>query len=62
MSGLITTYLIISLQVDSGALEPPIIPDLRHPGDSDQYPEYGEDMWWDVHELAPADRDRFTGF
>jgi len=49
-------------EVDSGCLRPPIIPDLRCPGDSDQYPEYGEDMWWDVHELPPADRDRFIGF
>ena len=32
-------------EVDSGSLIPPIIPDLRFPGDSDQYPEYGEDMW-----------------
>lgn len=49
-------------EVDSGSLIPPIIPDLRFPGDSDQYPEYGEDMWWDVHELPLADRDRFIGF
>ena len=37
-------------QVDSGCLRPPIIPDLRCPGDSDQYPEYGEDMWWHDHQ------------
>ena len=36
--------------MDSGCLRPPIIPDLRCPGDSDQYPEYGEDMWWHDHE------------
>ena len=49
-------------EVDGGGLEPPLVPDLSHAGDGGQYPEYVEEMWWDVHELPPADRDRFVGF
>jgi len=49
-------------EVDSGGLEPPFVPHLADPGDSSQYPEYSEDMWWDVHELPVDDRDRFVGF
>ena len=50
------------VEVERGALEPPFIPDVRDAGDSSQYPDYHEDMWWDVHELPLADRDRFVGF
>ena len=49
-------------QVEAGSLAPPILPDISHEGDGAQYPDYGEDMWWDVHEVPPADRDRFRGF
>ena len=48
--------------VDRGNLEPPLVPDVRHPGDGCQYQDYREEMWWDVHELPQADRDRFIGF
>ena len=49
-------------EVDRGRLEPPLVPDLRHPGDGGQYQDYQEDMWWDVHELPLAERERFVGF
>ena len=48
--------------VDRGGLQPPLVPQLQHEGDGGQYPDYGEDMWWDVHEVSLADRDRFRGF
>ena len=49
-------------QVEAGRLTPPLVPALSHQGDGAQYPDYGEDMWWDVHEVPAADRDRFRGF
>ena len=45
-----------------GDLVPPLVPEVHHEGDGAQYPDYGEEMWWDVHEVQPADRDRFRGF
>ena len=49
-------------EVVRGELVPPLVPDLHHAGDGTQYPDYGEEMWWDVHEVTAADRDRFRGF
>ena len=43
--------------VEAGRLRPPVVPAISHPGDGAQYPDYGEDMWWDVHEIPPADRE-----
>ena len=49
-------------KVREGKLQPPIIPQLLHPGDSGNYQEYVEELWWEVEELTMEERDVFTGF
>ena len=45
-----------------GKLQPPIIPQLLHQGDSGNYQEYMEELWWEVEELTMEEREVFRGF
>ena len=49
-------------EVRAGKLKPPIIPQLLHQGDSGNYQEYMEELWWEVEELTMEEREVFRGF